>query len=80
MGESTYAFLFLTAATQTWKRSAHLASFNFQASLAPLVPLYIAAITALMLASAIWFYLRRDFIGMAACLIIAGLATVCVAG
>ncbi|MDX8521133.1 hypothetical protein [Mesorhizobium dulcispinae] len=38
------------------------------------VPLYIAAITALMLGSSIWFYLRRDFIGMAACLIIAGLA------
>lgn len=27
-----------------------------------------------MLASAVWFYLRRDFIGMAACLIMAGLA------
>ena len=39
-----------------------------------LVPLYIAAITAVMLATAIWFYLRRDLIGMAVCLIIAGLA------
>ncbi|WP_292391237.1 hypothetical protein [Mesorhizobium sp.] len=38
------------------------------------VPLYIAAITGMMLGSGVWFYLRRDFIGMGACLIIAGLA------
>ncbi|WP_167484253.1 hypothetical protein [Mesorhizobium tamadayense] len=37
-------------------------------------PFYIAAMTGLMLASAVWFYLRRDFIGMAACVIMAGLA------
>jgi hypothetical protein len=39
-----------------------------------MVPLYIAAMTGLMLAAAVWFYLRHAFIGMAACVILAGLA------
>ncbi|WP_189599373.1 hypothetical protein [Mesorhizobium sp. M4B.F.Ca.ET.169.01.1.1] len=37
------------------------------------VPLYIAAITASMLAGAIWRYRQRDIIGMAACLLMAGM-------
>lgn len=38
-----------------------------------LVSLYIAAITATMLASAVWRYRQRDMVGMAACLLMAGL-------
>lgn len=37
------------------------------------VPIYIAAIAALMLASAVWRYRQRDMIGMAASLVMAGL-------
>lgn len=39
-----------------------------------MVPLYIAAVTAAMLASAVWRYRQRDTIGMAACLLMAALA------
>ena len=38
-----------------------------------MVPLYIAAITASMLAGAVWRYWQRDMIGMAACLLMAGM-------
>lgn len=38
-----------------------------------MVALYIAAITASMLAGAIWRYRQRDMLGMAACLLIAAL-------
>ncbi|WP_189599443.1 MULTISPECIES: hypothetical protein [unclassified Mesorhizobium] len=37
------------------------------------VKLYIAAITASMLAGAIWRYRQRDMMGMAACLLMAGM-------
>lgn len=37
------------------------------------VPLYIAAITASMLAGAIWRYRQRDMVGMSACLLMAGM-------
>lgn len=38
-----------------------------------MIPLYIAAITASMLAGALWRYRQRDMIGMAACLLVAGM-------
>lgn len=38
-----------------------------------MVPLYIAAICAVMLASAIWSFRRRRFLGCAACLLMAAL-------
>ncbi|MER9733029.1 hypothetical protein [Mesorhizobium sp. M0217] len=41
-----------------------------------LVPLYIAAIALLMLASAVWRYRQRDMVGMAACLLMAALGVV----
>ncbi|WP_210214010.1 hypothetical protein [Mesorhizobium sp. M4B.F.Ca.ET.019.03.1.1] len=37
------------------------------------VALYIAAITASMLAGAVWRYRQRDMVGMSACLLMAGM-------
>ncbi|WP_189375227.1 MULTISPECIES: hypothetical protein [unclassified Mesorhizobium] len=37
------------------------------------VPLYIAAITASVLAGAVWRYRQRDMVGMSACLLMAGI-------
>ncbi|BCG92280.1 hypothetical protein [Mesorhizobium sp. 131-2-1] len=46
-----------------------------------LVPLYIAALACLMLASAVWRYRERDMIGMATCLPMgAWVSTFCIAG
>ncbi|WP_292291426.1 hypothetical protein [Mesorhizobium sp.] len=36
-------------------------------------PLYIAAVTASMLAGAVWRFRHRDMVGMAACLMMAGM-------
>jgi hypothetical protein len=38
------------------------------------VALYIAAITASMLAGAVWRHRQRDMIGAAACLLMAGMS------
>ena len=38
-----------------------------------MITLYIAAIAATMLAGAVWRYRQRDMIGMAACLLMAGM-------
>ncbi|WP_352872245.1 hypothetical protein [Mesorhizobium sp. M1409] len=38
-----------------------------------MVALYIAAITASVLAGAVWRYRQRDLLGMAACLLMAGM-------
>lgn len=40
---------------------------------AELHPAYIAAITASLLAGALWRYRQRDMIGIAACLLMAGM-------
>jgi uncharacterized membrane protein len=41
-----------------------------------MVPLYIAAIGVLMLASAVWRYRQRDMVGMAGCLVMTVFAVV----
>ncbi|ESX26504.1 MULTISPECIES: hypothetical protein [unclassified Mesorhizobium] len=43
------------------------------------VALYKAAIALLMLASAVWRYRQQDMVGMAACLLMAGLAVLVLA-